>query len=362
MKILYLESYGDIVGGGQVSLLNLLKNLDRKKFTPLVIVPDKGSLTNEIEKHKIRFELLSLPSLRGWKNLLIPMTTIRLCHTARKERIDLIHSNTTNAAFYGALVSIVLGIPHIWWVRIRPRLNLPERITARLSTHIVAISNFVGENLPEDKLSIVHNGVDTERFKPNRDNRFRRELGISDGVFLVGTVGQLLPYKGHKFLIRAAKRATEEEKNTRFVIVGGERKREYRKELENETHRFELGDTISFTGFRKDIPSVLNSFDLFVCPSTAEHFGRVIIEAMSCGLPVVAINSGGVPEIVVDNVTGILVPPGDIPALADAILYIKKNPKEARRMGENGRKRTERYFSIEKNVCLTEEIYRKLGR
>ncbi|OYD17115.1 hypothetical protein CH333_01900 [candidate division WOR-3 bacterium JGI_Cruoil_03_44_89] len=362
MKILYLESYGDIVGGGQVSLLYLLKNLNRDGFIPLVVVPNEGSLTDELERHKIRFEILPMPPLRGWKNLLVPITVKRLLYLARKEKIDLIHSNTTNSALYGVLVSRILKIPHIWWVRVEPRLNLPEKIVAHLTTYIAVVSEFVGARLPQERLSVVYNGVDTERFKPNRDNRFRRELGMPDGVFLVGTVGQLLPYKGHKFLIRAAKRATEEEKNIRFVIVGGERKKGYRKELENETHHFELGDAISFVGFRKDIPSVLNSLDLFVCPSTAEHFGRVIIEAMSCGLPVVAINSGGVPEIVVDNVTGILVPPGDISALADAILYIKRNLEEPKRMGENGRKRVERYFSIEKNVCLTEKMYRKLGR
>ncbi len=361
MKILYLESYGDMVGGGQRSLLNLLRKLDRDEFIPLVLVPSQGTLTTHLDKIKVDFKILPLPSVRGWRNLLIPITLFRLLYLTVQEKIDLIHSNTTNSAFYGVIVSRILKIPHIWWVRVTPKLNLTERIISRLTAHIAVVSRFVGRRLPKHKLSVIYNGVDIEEFKPTANYVFRDELNIPKEVFLVGTVGQLLPYKGHKILIQAVKKVIEREENILFLIIGEERVKGYKRELISTAESLGIEDKILFTGFRKDIPRILNSLDLFVFPSIVEHFARVILEAMACGKAIVATRSGGTPEAVEDKESGILVRPGNADELSGAIISLKRNPQEIEKLGTNAKNRVASLFRIERNVESTQKIYRRLS-
>lgn len=362
-NILYLAHHGDIRGGGQISLLELLKNLDTTRFKPVVACPSEGSLVEEIHKLNITTKIIPMLPLRGYKNLLVPIIVSKIVNLVRKERIHLIHSNSSKCALYGSIAAKIINIPHIWHVRVSKKEKLLDKSLATLTTRIIVVSNFVNQRfnwLSNRKISLVYNGVDTHKFKPeNHENSIRKEFKIPQSTLLTGTVGQLLPYKGHKFLISAIKEVIQKKQDIRFLIVGNERKPGYKRELLNQVKDLKLQNWIIFKEFRRDMSEIFNALDLFVFPSIKEHFGRVLIEAMACGKPVIAIKTGGVPEIV-DEETGILVPPMDSGAIADAILYMIKNRDEAKLMGINARKRVKKLFSLEKHARRIERIYKKL--
>ncbi|PIU68061.1 MAG: glycosyltransferase family 1 protein, partial [Armatimonadetes bacterium CG07_land_8_20_14_0_80_40_9] len=150
---------------------------------------------------------------------------------------------------------------------------------------------------------------------------------------------------------------TDTQTNIKFLIVGDGPLRE---ELKEQSKDLGIEDEVTFTGSRQDIPEIMAALDIFVLTSIKEHFGRVVIEAMACGKPVIATNSGAVPEIVEDKVTGILVPPEDSEKLAEAIIELLEDKEKAKEMGIAGRKRVEELFSIEKHTRQIEEVYLSL--
>ena len=169
--------------------------------------------------------------------------------------------------------------------------------------------------------------------------------------------------KGHKYLIEAAKIVLGKIKNVKFIITGSSQGNNgHEMELKNMVKNYGLEDKIIFTGYRKDIKNIIALMDIFVFSAVGEGFGRVLIEAMALQKPIVAANSGGIPEIVVDGKTGILVPERDLLSIASAIIKLI-NEKDIRvKMGMAGRKRVEEMFTIERHVKGIEgEYYKILG-
>lgn len=235
---------------------------------------------------------------------------------------------------------------------------------AKLCTRIIVISEAVKSKfsyVEGNKIRQIYNAVDTEVFKSGLDIEYlHNEFSIGKDKKVVGIFSRLEPWKGHKFFIDAAKVVKDILKDAVFLIVGeGEKK--YRHELMEYAETKGIKDSIIFTGFRNNIPQLMNLCDIIVSASIEpEPFGRTIIEAMACSKPVVATNSGAVPEIVEDKITGILVPPEDSEKLAGAVIELLQNKEKARKIGIAGRKRVERLFSIEKHTRQIEEVYLSL--
>jgi glycosyltransferase involved in cell wall biosynthesis len=187
-------------------------------------------------------------------------------------------------------------------------------------------------------------------------------MGLKQDDFLIGTVGRFIPLKGYEYLIRAAAVVLERIPRARFIIVGldYDKNIKHLSDLRRLIKKLNLGEKITFLKTRNDIPEIMSALDLFSFPSVDEPFGRVLIEAMACGKAVVAFKSGGVPEIVDEGVTGILVPPRDFRGMAEKMIYLLQNRKLLDQLGRNGRIRAEKLFSIEANVKKTEKIYRRL--
>ena len=208
---------------------------------------------------------------------------------------------------------------------------------------------------------VIYNGVDIKTFTPFIDgSKIREDLKIPKKDFLIGCISQLLPFKGQKWLIQAVKEVINEFPGVKLLIVGKEIKKGYLDYLHSLVKELGIEHSVIFSEFRKDIPALLNAIDLPVLPSTEDHCPRVLLEAMGCGKPIVATKSGGVPELVKDKETGILVPPQDSASLRDAILYFIRNPTERERMGKVGRKRAETVFNIEKTTAKIENVYKEL--
>ncbi len=200
--------------------------------------------------------------------------------------------------------------------------------------------------LREEICSTIPNGVDIERFRPGLKNgELRKTWGAADNQLVLGYVGRLDPQKGLSELISALKLISEEQR-PKLIIVGSETAVEtgYRLELINMIERLELKDWVNLEPETQDVPTVLGSFDIFVLPSYEEAFGRVLIEAMSCGIPSISTNRGGPAEILDGGEFGLLVEPKSPQELADAIAALCGNSNLRRSFGELGRKiASERY-------------------
>jgi len=204
--------------------------------------------------------------------------------------------------------------------------------------------------------------VDLAEFAPQQpDRKLREEFIIEEGWTLVGTLGQLIPGKGQDVLLKAAAQVLKKVPEVKFMIVG-DGSPSYIKNLEDLSKDLGLSGKVLFTGFREDIPRIMSTLDIVVLPSTThlEGLSRVIIEAMASSKPVIATNSGGNPEAIVDGATGILVLPEDPSSLAESILDLIKDETKRNRMGEAGRKRAEKLFRIEMNVSRIEKVYEEL--
>jgi len=199
---------------------------------------------------------------------------------------------------------------------------------------------------------VVHDGTNPES-PPATDP-------LAQGLFRIGLIGRISPWKGQHVFIQAAAQVTRRFPGAKFLIIGaalfGED--EYEREVRQLARQLGLENVVQFTGFCTDVKQAISELDLVVHASTkGEPFGQVIVEGMAAGKPVVATNGGGVPEIVQDGMTGILVPMGDVPAMAEAICRICADPVSARIMGSNGKKRIAEHFTIEQTARKVESVY-----
>jgi glycosyltransferase involved in cell wall biosynthesis len=187
----------------------------------------------------------------------------------------------------------------------------------------------------------------------------------NDSVFRIGLIGRISPWKGQHIFIQAAKLVNKRFPQARFVIIGaalfGEQ--QYEKEVRQLPQELGVEQIVEFAGFCKDVNLALGNLDLVVHASTkGEPFGQVIIEGMAAGKPVVATNGGGVPEIVEDGETGLLVPMGDATAMAEAICQILETPERARAMGRKGRERVAAHFTMDQTARRVEAVYEEMFR
>ena len=359
-RILYIDSGKGIFGGGQISLLELLAHIDTTKFLPLVIVSEEGKLKKEVKKLGIECMLLPMPRFKWLNPFPLFAGFWRIFNFVRQQKIKLIHSNTSRAALYAGPMAKILGIPLIWHVRVPPPDKLLDRFLVLFSSRIIVVSRIVKrrfEWFKKNRVEIIYNGVDTQRFSPGKaQDDVRKKLHINSEDIVIGAVGRLSPEKGLEYLISAIREVANAYPRTKVLLVGdGDEK--YRLSLQEKVKDLELSPHIFFVGFHEDVPQILRCLDIFSLPSLTEGFNRSLLEAMACGLPVVATAVGGNVEIVQDGVNGLLVPPSNPGALAGAITELLKDKEKARKMGLEGKLLVDENFSIDINVRKIEKLY-----
>lgn len=363
-RILYIEGNGNLAGGGQISLLKLLKKLNREKFEPVVICPFKGNLTSRLES--IGIKTIIIPMNPPKKNLFSFIFSIKKLRSLfLKLKVNLVHANTSRSALYGGLAAKPLGIPVIWHVRVIESEGLYDRFLVSLCTKLITVSMAVQKRFDwllkkhPEKIAVIHNGVDLQEFNPEiNGNDVREEFDIPLDIPVAGVLGNLIPWKGQKYFIQAAVEVIKTVPAARFLVVGDG---ECRKKLESLTEKLGLKGKIIFTGRRFDIPRIIAAMDVVVNSSISpEPFARVVIESMATGKPVVAMNEGGIPEVIEDSVSGILIPPKNSSLMAQAIIGLFNDKEKARKIGLAARRNVEKKFSIEQNAKKTEEVYLKI--
>jgi glycosyltransferase involved in cell wall biosynthesis len=232
---------------------------------------------------------------------------------------------------------------------------------------IITNSNAVGSIFSGNgKRETVYNGIDLLHFDPEiNGERVRSEFNIGKHTKLIGTIGHFAPLKGFEELIEAMVEVVKRGFDVKLALIGEtiySNSHAYRQKLVSLVDSTGLSDRVIFAGFRDNIPEILASFDIFVLPSRSEGFGRVNLEAMAMGKPVVSTNVGGIPEVVLEGVTGILVPPANPEGLAHAIMRLLNDSQLRESIGKEGRRRVEEHFSLQAHVQRIEEIYGEVLR
>jgi L-malate glycosyltransferase len=212
----------------------------------------------------------------------------------------------------------------------------------------------VADGVPVDRTVIVNEGIDLERVAAAPPAKLHEELWLPHHAPVVGNVAALVPHKGQRHLVEAAALVVRQVPDARFVIAG---EGELRAALERQIKDHHLEKHVMLLGFRPDVLSLHKAFDLFVMSSVTEGLGTSLLDAMACEKPIVATNAGGIPEVVLEGTTGLLVPPRDHAAMAAAIVRLLKDPALRDRMGAAGLRVVREKFSAERMVQDTLKVY-----
>ena len=351
------------IGGEELSTLSLAKELIKRGYR-VIVRGNKGPLSSEFVNIGAKFFTSSTPYRRNVRGIISDTKDIK--RLIEENEIKIIHSQSvlpTISAFL-ALKGNNKGE--------NPRLIFHHRgihqftypVVSRMLNHItdfvIVNSDYEKEKLIKQGLKRkhcrrIHNCINVKVPEETRDRyEVLKELGLEDNRKIIGTVGRLVRQKGYPFLLRAFKKVNEIYPKTRLLICGEGKEK---KRLERDVHVLSLNEKVVFAGARRDLERIYPIMDIFVIPSLWEPLGNVTLEAAAFGKPVVATKVGGLPEAVLGGQTGLLVPPKNSGKLAEAILFLLRNPNVARKMGEAGRERVRSYFISERLGDEIEEVY-----
>lgn len=381
IKVLYASRGGDPYGA-ENSLLSLIGGLDRSRFSPLLVCPEPGFLSGKAEELGIPVRFLPIFDFFFTSNPLLLLrqgrqlrhNVVSLRRHIREQGIDLVHVNSFKVGPPYAIAARMLGIPCIWHSReillttaFRKRI-LVEMIRS-LPDGVIAVSEacaaqFGRGGRGNTKVHVIYNGIDTEAFRARADGQaVRREFDLAADTPLVGCVGQLIPWKGQDDFLRVAAGVLSTLPEARFLIVGREVESHpsFRAALEELASSLDIRDHVIFTGFRQDVPSLIASMDVFLhCAVQPDPLPRVILEAMALGKPVVATDTGGIPEMIEEGRSGFLAPPRDVRSLREATISLLVDGGLAHRMGQAARERLQERFSLTQHVEAVTQLYSEL--
>jgi len=364
-------------GGPPIALLNLIERLDKGKFQCAIATGFTGEPEKDMIPHARRknIEVLTIPHLvRDISPASDLMALYELIAVLRRQKADIVHCHTSKAGFIGRLAakiagrSVILYSPHGtilkgYFAPLKTRFfTALDRLAALLTDRILCLSQVeIMEYLEAGigslhQYCVLHNGIDVAQMEERRlDNlRMRERLGLGREDFICVTVGRLVPVKGYPFLIDAMGKLAQTIPNVKLVIAGDGSERE---KLKKQVLELALDDRVLFLGLREDIPEILSCGDLFLLSSVNEGFGLVLLEAMAFKLPIVATRVGGVPEVVKDGETGLLIPSQDPQSFVNAVLKIYRNRDWGRDLGLAGYERVKRKFDLEVIVQKLENLY-----
>lgn len=364
-------------GGGAEHVRCLVKGLDRTRFVAGVAMPEDGGNVAAGDFEGTAF--LPLNIAVGFS----PREVFRLRRFikegGKEGGFDLIHCHGMRAALFGRLTALSLlwkrprvvftvhgfATPHYRFLK-RTGLLWLERALSPVTDAVICVSEAEREAFTraglaaDDKVRVVWNGIDLDRFRAVRlEKKARRlELGLPVGAFLLTTVCRLYQPRDLDTLLRAFASVRREMAQAHLLIVGDGPDR---SQVEQAIEALGLGESVTLAGIRRDVPEILAASDLFVLASARwEGLPLTVLEAMASGLPAVVSDVGGTGEALQHGVSGLLVPPRDVPRLAEAVLTLARDEEKRRRMGESGRARAEALFGLDRMSRQTEEVYETL--
>lgn len=358
MKVLHVET-GMNLYGGALQVLYLIGGLMKREVINVLCCPAGSRIGAEAVGicNRVRFVPFS-----GELDLLF---VGRLMRVIRSERPDIVHLHSRRGAdTLGGVAASLSGVETV----LSRRVDNPEhpslaRMKYRLYDRVVTISNAIrdvlaSEGVPPEKITCVHSAVDAEAYGAACDREwFAKEFELSPEARVVGMAAQFIERKGHRHLIQAAPDILKTFPETKFLLFG---KGPLEDEMKALCRNTGVSGSVLFPGFRDDLQRIYPCLDLLVHPADMEGLGVSLLQAAASGVPIVAARAGGLPEVVRHGMNGLLAPPRDPGALAEAVKTLLADPARARSMGEAGRAIVEREFSIDTMVEGNLRVYQEL--
>jgi len=358
MKILHINTEKTWRGGEQQTF-NLLNGLNKKNISSHLVCQPGSPMAEQAEEAGIK----TFPiAMHGEVD---PFACFRIKTLIKRNKYSIIHSHTSHAHTLAFLSSF--GTKVIRLVTRRVDFSIYRHSFLKLngikyrymSDFYVAISRkikevMVADGVPKERVFVVHSGINPERFEHFKKEPLIAEFNIKGNEQIVINVAHLAGHKGQKYLVRAIPDVLAKLPNTRFFIVGGG---ELMEELKTLSKSLGLDDRLVFTGFRKDVGAFYHTADLFVMSSVQEGLGTAVLDALALGKPVVATKSGGIPEIIQNGETGLLVPSEEPNALSDAIVQILTDNELANRVAGKGQALVNKKFTVSAMVDKNIDVY-----
>ena len=363
-SILHLIDTGG-PGGAETVFAELAARLDGAPLRSVAIVPRDAWLAAHLRERGI--EPLIVPSAGAMSLSYLQ----RLASVVRSANVQLIHAHLLGSAVYAGLLGAVFRLPTVAVFHGPSDFKGPQRLLAvkrwllrRKGSVIVSVSGSTIAALREfgiepERIELIRNGVDTERFFPDRSGALREELGVGHDEHLVGAVGNVRGPKDYETLVHAARAVLSELPAAHFAVVGDGAAPEVQR-LTALRDSLGIRERFHFLGFRRAERQLLSDFDLFVSSSSSEGLPLSFLEAMACGLCVVATERGGAQEVVDDQTTGLLAPIKNPPALAAAILRALQDAELRKRLAAAGRQRVIQEFSLDTTIEAYRSLYARL--
>ncbi|QKK12077.1 MAG: glycosyltransferase family 4 protein [Pseudomonadota bacterium] len=380
------------IGGSYFSLLFLVSRLDRKRFIPFVVFHREHALMDRFEEAGIETEIIPPPEPVTWglkqaeglgSKWMLPVVlarkainlfrtfvwdALKIARWLRNRNVDLLHLNNSVTRNHSwMLAARLIGIPCITHERgINTHYSRLARYFAPRLSKVICISKAVRDHLithgvSKNNLVVIYNGIDSDLYQPSRSAiELKSELRIAESARVIGMVGNIRSWKGQDVVIKAIGhlKARYPEIICLFVGDATEADRPYQEYLQRLAVDLTVAENLVFTGYQKEVADFISIMDVLVHASVdPEPFGRVLIEAMGQGKPVVGAGAGAVPEILIAPECGLTYPPGDDDALAEAIDQLLTNRSVAMEMGAASRRRVIDEFGLDRNVSETQRIY-----
>lgn len=355
-------------GGQSNRILIVCRELAHKGHDVTIAAPPQSELIRRAQDAGIRIYDGALFA-RGFRPIQIIKDVLGLRAYIRKEAFDIIHTHGSQDSWAAALaLSGLRKRPHL----VRTKHNIfpiedhvfNRWLYGKATEKIVCISRAIVDYcaskpyLKRENFVLIHSAVNADYYGGGDGVKIRREFNLQNR-FVAGIIGRLRSEKGHPYLLKAIAKIKDQIPNFSLFVCGDGT---LFRELHEQSEKLGIADRTIITGFRKDIPDILAALDLFILPSLSEGLGTAVLEAGAAGLPIIASNVGGIPDIIDDGKNGRLVPPADADALADAILYFYQNRETAHQYGTAVREHVRSNFSEQALGDKNEDLYRKLLR
>lgn len=375
IAIMYIIDMIAGLHGTEKYLLNFLRLIDKRRFSPTVVSLHSQYDVAE-EFYEIGIPIIKLPIKKTCSPFSIRIYK-KLYDLMKKYRIDVLETIHKTSDLIGPVIGRLAGVKVIisnrrdmGFMRTpkdQVAYRIIDRFVDRIKCNTKAAAKYFSklERVPISKFDISYNGVEIGNYDISAQNnkKTKEQYGIKENELVVGVLGGVKRVKGHIEFLEMAKIISETHDNVKFLVVGGGYKTEgdeyfdFIKKLSIEKG---LKDKIIFTGFIKDVGRILPVFDIAVLPSYTEGCSNVLLEYMAAGKPVVATDVGGNPELVVDGVTGFIIPPRDGSVLAEKVNILLSSNETNKKMGEEGRSRTKIFFNVEEIINNEMKYYENL--
>ncbi len=368
-KINVLELIGSLkIGGAEKQVIGLTRKIDKDRFNVMVCcLGGGGILEEELDGEDVDIVCLN------FRTRFFFVALFKLIRLIRRKKIDVLHAHLYNCGLWGRIAAVMTGVPVVIYTEQgkclwkRRRHILFERLANHFTDMRISVSEDIRnlcmerENTPPEKVTFIPNAINVEDFDvpPERRVEKRKELGLEEDHIVIGTVARLNPAKALDYLLKAFAVVRDSFPAARCIIAGDGSERKYLEECSGELG---IEEDTMFLGARTDIPELLSIMDVFVLSSLREGTPVSLLEAVVAGVPSVGTSVGGIPEVIEDEVSGILVPPEDSEKLARGIIKLLKDEDLREEVKRNAYEKVAANYSLTSTSRRIEELYQKFYR